>query len=93
MVKRESGRFGGPLKGVIESLATAMKADQGNWRPMRPYEVASQLSTLRTPWWVAGGWAMDLHLGAQSRPHDDIDIGVLRRDVGNGLLLVSLTPS
>lgn len=31
-------------------------------------------------WWVAGGWAIDLYLGHQSRPHQDIDIAVLRRD-------------
>ena len=31
-------------------------------------------------WWVAGGWAIDLHLGHQSRAHQDIDIAVLRRD-------------
>ena len=32
------------------------------------------------PWWVAGGWAIDLHLGRQHRPHKDVDIAVLRRD-------------
>jgi len=32
------------------------------------------------PWWVAGGWAIDLYLGCQSRRHADIDIAVLRRD-------------
>lgn len=32
------------------------------------------------PWWVCGGWAIDLYLGHQSRPHPDIDIAVLRRD-------------
>ena len=32
------------------------------------------------PWWVAGGWAIDLYLGHQSRSHRDVDIAVLRRD-------------
>jgi hypothetical protein len=32
------------------------------------------------PWWVAGGWAIDLHLGRQHRPHKDVDVAVLRRD-------------
>jgi hypothetical protein len=36
---------------------------------------------LRVPWWFAGGWALDLYAGAQSRPHHDLDVGVLRRDV------------
>jgi hypothetical protein len=44
-------------------------------------EMASHLSMLRAPWWVAGGRAIDLYLGTQSRPHEDLDIGVLRRDV------------
>jgi hypothetical protein len=32
------------------------------------------------PWWVAGGWAVDLFLGEVTRPHADVDIAVLRRD-------------
>jgi hypothetical protein len=31
------------------------------------------------PWWVAGGWALDLFTGT-SREHDDVDIVVLRSD-------------
>lgn len=32
-------------------------------------------------WWaVAGGWAIDLFLGAQTRPHGDLDLAVARRD-------------
>lgn len=34
------------------------------------------------PWWIAGGWALDVWLGSVSRPHEDIDITILRRDVG-----------
>jgi hypothetical protein len=32
------------------------------------------------PWWVAGGWALDLYLGRVTRPHGDVDLAVLRRD-------------
>ncbi len=32
------------------------------------------------PWWVAGGWALDLFLGRQTRPHGDLDLAILRRD-------------
>jgi hypothetical protein len=32
------------------------------------------------PWWVAGGWAIDLFLGRQTRHHHDVDIAILRRD-------------
>ena len=31
-------------------------------------------------WGFAGGWAIDLFLGRQSRPHADVDIAVLRDD-------------
>jgi hypothetical protein len=38
------------------------------------------LSAVTSQWWVAGGWALDLFVGGQSRPHKDLDIGILRRD-------------
>ena len=31
-------------------------------------------------WYIAGGWAVDLFLGRQTRPHEDIEVAVLRRD-------------
>jgi hypothetical protein len=31
-------------------------------------------------WWIAGGWAIDLFVGRQTRPHGDTDVLVLRRD-------------
>jgi uncharacterized protein (DUF952 family) len=38
----------------------------------------------RVPWWVAGGWALELHAaagpGARIRPHADLEISILRRD-------------
>ncbi len=32
------------------------------------------------PWWIAGGWALDLFLGKTTRSHEDLDIAVLRQD-------------
>jgi hypothetical protein len=32
------------------------------------------------PWWVVGGWAIDLFLGRITRAHHDVDIAILRRD-------------
>jgi uncharacterized protein (DUF952 family) len=29
------------------------------------------------PWWVAGGWALDLFVGRKSRPHADLEISIL----------------
>ena len=52
----------------------------GLWQPWQPVEVARLFSTLTAPWWIAGGWAIDLFLGEQTRHHDDIDVLILRRD-------------
>jgi hypothetical protein len=46
---------------------------------MLPTEAAALLSSASTPWWVAGGWALDLYVGQQTREHGDLDIGIPRR--------------
>jgi hypothetical protein len=43
-------------------------------------EVARSLSGLNKPWYVAGGWAIDLYLQQCRRTHKDVDIAVFRRD-------------
>jgi hypothetical protein len=53
----------------------------GTWRAIPPTEAAAWLAPLPVRWWFAGGWAIDLHAGAQSRSHGDLDVGILRRDV------------
>ena len=53
----------------------------GRWSPLQPPVMAALLADVNTPWWVAGGWALDLFLGFQTRSHDDLDVGILRRDV------------
>lgn len=53
----------------------------GTWQAAHPAECADWLSKLTVPWWVAGGWALDLFAGGPSRPHGDLDVGVFRRDV------------
>jgi Aminoglycoside-2''-adenylyltransferase len=50
------------------------------WEPLHPAELARLLCGLRTPWWICGGWALDLFLGRETRRHDDLDVAVLRRD-------------
>jgi hypothetical protein len=32
------------------------------------------------PWWVGGGWAIDVWMGNPSREHEDVEICVLRSD-------------
>lgn len=50
------------------------------WRSVRPAEVLDWLAPLSVPWWIAGGWALDLFLGEVTRPHGDIDVGIFRCD-------------
>lgn len=52
----------------------------GPWAPLVPEDAAELLSGCVARWWVAGGWAIDLLLGRQTRPHGDLDILVLRPD-------------
>ncbi len=46
------------------------------WEPWRPEEVTSKLRSVTAPWCVAAGWALDLHRGEQSRPHEDLEIAI-----------------
>jgi hypothetical protein len=50
------------------------------WERLRPADVAELLAGFDAPWWIAGGWALDLYLGVETRPHDDVDVALLRRD-------------
>jgi hypothetical protein len=42
--------------------------------------VSSLLSDLTVPYWIAGGWAIDLAVGRVTRDHADVDIMLLERD-------------
>jgi hypothetical protein len=52
----------------------------GEWRPLAPLGAARVLDGLAAPWWIAGGWALDLFAGGGLRGHDDLDVVLLRRD-------------
>jgi hypothetical protein len=52
----------------------------GVWQPWSPQDVARFFAPLTVPWWIAGGWAIDLFLGRQTREHEDIDVQILRHD-------------
>jgi hypothetical protein len=59
------------------------------WRQTKPVEVQEWLHSLSVPWWIAGGWALDLFLGQVTRPHADIDVGIFRRDTVNACTTLS----
>ena len=57
-----------------------MNLDPDNWDPLPVDELAGIFHQIPIPWWIAGGVALDLFVGRTTRPHDDIDVLVLRRD-------------
>jgi hypothetical protein len=56
-----------------------------DWDAVSPLEAVEWFANVPVPWWIAGGWAIDLFLGRETRPHGDLDVGVLRRNVGEVL--------
>jgi len=43
-------------------------------------QVADVMRGFPCPWYIAGGWAIDLFLGHTTRDHDDIDVAILRKN-------------
>lgn len=43
-------------------------------------EVADLLATFNRPWFIAGGWAIDLFAERKTRDHEDVDVAILRAD-------------
>jgi hypothetical protein len=57
--------------------------DQEAWNAWQPAELARRLSDIGLPWCVAGGWALDLWHGAQTREHSDLEFTILRENFGD----------
>ncbi|WP_329585752.1 hypothetical protein OG500_33770 [Kitasatospora sp. NBC_01250] len=63
--------------GAIELTAEEIDALDARWASCwGPSEVARRLAGIGTPWYVAGGWALDLFHGRQTRAHGDTEIGI-----------------
>src|SRR5215213_9050171 len=57
--------------------------DYGNlweWEEFDAPRLLEVMADFNAPWWVAGGWALDLWMERESRPHHDVDIAILRGD-------------
>lgn len=50
------------------------------WTPRHARDVLAAAVPV-TRWAVAGGWAIDLHVGRSTRDHDDLEISVLAADL------------
>jgi hypothetical protein len=81
--------------------AEASPPDVQAWSPWHPRDAVALLADCPVPWFVAGGWAVDLHIGRPTRTHSDLEIAIVRPDlprlrpylssydlygVGNGLI-------
>ena len=51
-----------------------------DWNPLEIAEIQSRFAATSAPWWIAGGRAIDLFLGWETRAHADIDIEMFRSD-------------
>jgi Aminoglycoside-2''-adenylyltransferase len=70
-----------PLHGIGMTDDGAVGAKLGPWKPLSVDDAAEVMAGYGSPWWIAGGWAIDLHLRRQTRPHADIDVVVLCADL------------
>lgn len=43
-------------------------------------KVASLMAKFNNTWFIAGGWAIDLFMGKETREHKDIEIAIFRKD-------------
>ncbi len=52
----------------------------GRWRPLTIAATQAELAGCPAPWWISGGHALELFAGRSWRAHDDLDVGIRRRD-------------
>lgn len=62
-------------------MTTAATPAPLRWEPLTVEQVSELLRGIEVPWWIAGGWALDLFMGRQTRAHNDIEIAVYRDDL------------
>lgn len=64
-------------EGGIELSPSEIETLDARWSlSWSPREVADRLAGITAPWYVAGGWALDLFRGRQTRRHADIEIAI-----------------
>jgi|GEM_PF-2686614 len=42
-----------------------------DWDPLSIEQVRELMATADMPWWIGGGWALDLYIGRQTRQHEE----------------------
>ena len=67
----------------MDAIARIMHGDEQTqdwWQPLTPAGVARLFAGATFPWWIAGGYAIEVAAGRPLRWHGDIDVLLLRRD-------------
>lgn len=57
-----------------------LRTDYSNWEPLSIEEMNRIFSGMPIAWGIAGGRALDMHLGRKTRNHSDTDIVIFRED-------------
>lgn len=65
---------------MTDAPTAEVPPSQQPWEPATPEQAAEWLRGLEIPWFVTGGWGLDLFVGRQTRAHVDLDVAVLRGD-------------
>jgi hypothetical protein len=52
------------------------------WESMAVDRIVERFADTDIDWWIAGGHAIDLFLGWETRPHADLDVEIFRSDSG-----------
>jgi hypothetical protein len=65
---------------TADPRAVPATPENSRWEPLTPQQVAQTLRDIAIPWWIAGGWALDLFIGRQTRAHTDVEIAIFRGD-------------
>jgi GNAT superfamily N-acetyltransferase len=85
VVWEETGPDGTPVRAgetchwLVRSLSTGAPGVD-DWAAWHPDEVYQRFRSSPVDWYIAGGWAVDLWLGRQTREHDDIEVAIDRTD-------------
>jgi len=75
-----SGAVAGSFSSIVIGTVTDLVYLHARWsRRIHPVTRRSFFGDL-PGWWIAGGWAIDLWLGKQTREHVDLDIATLRKN-------------
>lgn len=51
----------------------------GGWDPLDPTTIAEFMAGFDRPWWIIGGWSIEVFTGIP-RDHEDMDISILSSD-------------